>query len=172
MKRKTKKKLIIIIVAAVLAVALLAVGTVYTVKYIKENVGDSILSLESKTALAGDTIKLSFTISKNHGLWGGQIVINYDADNLTFVSCANGVVFDECEANATDGGKLMVLVTQSDLENTDADGVVATLNFEIKDSAAKGDYDIEFSTDTNLCDIDEPEDLIVPLFENGKITVK
>ena len=67
MKKKTKK-IVIIIVSVILAVALIAMGIAFLVKYIKNNVGDTAIKFESQTALAGDTVKVPITISKNHGL--------------------------------------------------------------------------------------------------------
>ena len=168
MKKKTKK-VILIIVSAVLAVALLAVGTVFAVKYIKNNVGTTVISFESKTALSGDNVQLSFEISKNHGIWGGQIKINYDATAISFVSCANGNVFDECEVNDVDGS-VNLLLNQLELKSSDINGIIATLNFKIKENAKKGDYKIEFDKSTNFCD--ENAEIIEPILEGGVITVK
>ena len=168
MKKKTKK-IVIIIVSVILAVALIAMGIAFLVKYIKNNVGDTAIKFESQTALAGDTVKVPITISKNHGLFAGQIKIAYNPNTLSFVSCANGDVFDECEANAN-AGVLPILVTQSFLENTKLTGTVATVNFEIKEGAEKGVSDLIFDDTTDFCDKDS--EFIDVKSENGKITVK
>ena len=168
MNKKTKK-LILIIVAALLAVVLATIGTIYGIKYIKNYVGDTVISLESKTALAGDTVKLPISIIKNHGIWGGQIIISYDANSLEFVSCANGEVFDECETNSNDG-TLNLLVNQSDIDDSNVNGIVATLNFKIVENAKKGSYKISFSGDSNFCD--KNADIVELKLENGVVTVK
>lgn len=169
MKKKTKK-LILIIVAAILAAVLLVFATIATVKYVKNNVGDTVISLENQTALAGDTVKIPFSINKNHGIWGGEIQINYDADALEFVSCANGSVFDECQANSNEGFVKLIVNQSGEFDVSKTNGLIATLNFKIKENAKKGDYNIEFDEITNFCDKDTQ--IIEVVFENGKITVK
>lgn len=168
MNKKTKK-LVLIIIAAVLAVALVTVGTIYGIKYIRNYVGDTVISFESKTALAGDNVKLPISIIKNHGIWGGQIIVSYDADTLEFVSCANGDVFDECETNSADG-TVNLVVNQTEIENNHKNGIIATLNFKIKENAQNGDYTIQFDETTNFCDKDAQ--LIELTLNNGIITVK
>ena len=163
------KKLILIIVATILSAALITTGTIFAVRYIKTHVGKTVISFENETALAGDTVKLSFSINKNHGLWGGQIKINYDAKSLEFISCTNGNVFDECEINDTNGSVILV-VNQSELVDSNVNGIIATLNFQINETAAKGDYEIEFDQITNFCD--QESELVEPILQNGKITVK
>ncbi len=159
------KKLVLIISSFVLALAVLICGAILIVK----NTGDTVITLSNATALAGDTVELPLEITKNHGIWGGQIIINYDTDAINFVSCSNGEVFDECEVNNNDG-EVVLLVTQSALENTNVNGLIANLNFKIKISADKGSYDITFNADTNFCDSDEK--LIELTLNKGKITVK
>ncbi len=167
------KKIILIIVASVLAVALVTTGTIFVIKYINNNVGNTVLSFESKTALAGDIVKMPITLNKNHGFYYGQITVSYNADAIEFVSCASGEIFDECEVNDVDGTVVM-LVNQSDLSNTKINGTLATLNFKIKETAAKGEYKIEFVHDeqTAFCNLSEPENLIIPELISGIITVK
>ncbi|MBQ8740990.1 MAG: hypothetical protein IJY79_05530 [Clostridia bacterium] len=159
------KKIIIIIAAVVLAVAILVTGIVL----ISKNLGDTTVYLDEKKALAGDTVQIPLSISKNHGIWGGQIIINYDSDAISFVSCSNGEVFDECEVN-NNVGEVVILVTQSELEDTKESGLIANLNFKVKVSADKGDYDIIFNAETNFCDSDE--NMVEPILKKGVISVK
>ena len=168
MNKKTKK-LILIIVTSVLAATMITVGTIYAVKYIKNYVGDTVVSFTNQTALAGDTVKMPFSITKNHGLWGGQIIINYDATALEFISCANGDLFDECEVNYNNGS-VYIIVNQTELENVEENGLIATLNFKIKEISRKGNYEIVFDDDTNFCDIDGEIEEVV--YKTGTITVK
>lgn len=72
------KKLLFKICIVVLIVAIISVGTFFTAKYIENSICD--------------TIKIPFSISKNHDLWGGQIKINYDENAFEFISCAKGDV--------------------------------------------------------------------------------
>ncbi len=163
------KKLIFKICIVVLIVAIISVGTFFTVKYIKNNIGDTVISLEGTTALAGDTIKIPFSISKNHGLWGGQIKINYDEKAFEFISCANGDVFDECEVN-NNTGSVNLIVNQTVLANTKEDGLVASLNFKVKNLAKNGNYEISFDSETNFCNADaETQEVIL---ESTTVTIK
>ncbi len=166
---KKIKKLILIIVAAFLATTLVIFTALGAIKHIKTHIGDTVISLEDKTALTGDTVKIPIVIEKNHGLWGGQIKINYNANVLDFISCANGDVFDECEVNDTDGS-VNLLVNQSEMNNSKINGTIATLNFKIKETAKKGNSEIVFDQSSNFCD--KNSDLIEPILENGIITVK
>ncbi len=166
---KKIRKLILIIVAALLATVLVTFTALGAIKYIKTHVGDTVISFENKTALTGDTVTIPIIIEKNHGLWGGQIRINYNSNVLDFISCANGDVFDECEVNDTDGS-VNLLVNQSELNNSKINGIIAALNFKIKDTAKKGNCEIVFDDSTNFCD--KNSDLIELILENGEITVK
>lgn len=167
--KKISKKILRIIIIVILAIAILSVGTFFGVKFVKNNIGKTIVSLEEKTALQGDSVKMPVTISKNHGLWCGRLVITFDSSALEFVSCANGVVFDECEVNGlTDS--VVVLLNQSDLKDVKDNGIIATINFNVKQNATKGKYEIKFYDDTEFCNIDaeiKEVDLI-----DGSIIVK
>lgn len=163
------KKILLIIIAAVLAVALITLATMNVIKYIKNYVGDTVISFENQTALTGDTVKIPFSIIKNHGLWGGQVKINYDANVLEFVSCANGSVFDECEVNGAKGS-VNLIVNESGLDDSKANGTIATFNFKIKETAKKGDCKIEFDKTTTFCD--NEGEIIEIKFTDGIITVK
>ena len=159
------KKFILIIAAIIMAAAMLVTGILLIVK----NVGYTTIFLDEKSALAGDTVEIPLSISKNHGIWGGQIIINYDSDAISFVSCSGGEVFDECEVN-NNVGEVVILVTQSELNDSTENGLIANLKFKVKVSADKGDYSITLNEETNFCDIDE--NMIEPIFKSGIITVK
>lgn len=159
------KKLVLTIISVILAVALITTGVILIIN----NVGDTVVSFESKTALAGDTVKIPFSIAKNHGIWGAEVHISYDPDVLSFASCANGDVFDECEVN-DENGTVNLIINQSALKNSKSNGVIAILSFKISDAAQSGDYEISFDDDTAFCDIES--ELVEVVLENGVITVK
>lgn len=160
-----KNKLLLIIISAVLAIVIIAVGVVFCFR----NTGDTIISIGSAKGMAGDTVDIPLNIDKNKGIWGGQILINYDSDNLSFVSISNGEIFGQCEANDT-GDCVAILATQLNLENSYSDGNIVTLKFKIKLSANDGVYNLDFNEDTNFCNKDE--EMITPELVGGKITVK
>ena len=166
---KKNNKLTLIIITVILAVALIATGTIFAVKYIKDYVGDTTISFECKTVLAGDTVKLPFSITKNHGIWGGQIKIDYDAEAISFVSCSNGDVFDECEINSADG-TVNLIINQTEMDNSNKNGIIATLNFKVNDAAKKGNYTIQFDETSNFCDKDAQ--MVKVILKDGTITIK
>ncbi len=134
-----------------------------------DEIKDTTISIGDASALAGDTVKLPFSISGNKGLWGGQVIINYDASVFEYVTCTNGDLFDRCDDNDIDG-QLCLVVSQSDAKNISKDGLIATLNFRIKDTADDGKYDISFDKETNFSNIEG--ELKEVLFENGTVEVK
>lgn len=159
------RKLIFNIVAIILAIATITIGVLLVIK----NTGDCVIALGSNTALSGDTVSIPLTITKNPGAWGGQIIIDYDADNLNFISASNGGVFDACEVNDT-GDSVVLLVTQSTLTNTKQNDLIATINFKVKDSADKGVCEITFNPETNFCNSEE--ELLETVLKSGSITIK
>ena len=163
----SKKKTILIISGVILAICLV-LGTIFLIKDIK---GDSVLSIESGAALAGDNIEIELTLDKNKGFYMGCITLEYDSDAIEFVSCASGEVFDMIETNDTTG-QLVMLAYQNDLSLAKSDGNIATLTFKVKRNAKDGDYEIKFVDETNFCNLDDPENLIVPELKNGIISVE
>lgn len=159
------KKNFIFSIVVVLAIATITLGVLLIFK----NIGDCSVSIGNQKALAGDTVSIPITIKKNHGIWGGQIIIDYDSDNLNFVSASNGTVFDVCNVNDT-GDCIAILATQSGFENSKNNGVIATLNFNVKSSADKGTQNLKFNSDTNFCNADE--EMIELVLKDGTITVK
>lgn len=162
MKNRSFITYVCLVLSVVIAVSILLIGCGDAKKGTK-------ISLEDAVGLAGDTIKVPFSISDNCGLWGGQVIINYDSSAVEFESCTTGVVFDMCDYN-DEKGQLSLVVTQFDENNTKDDGLIATLNFKIKDIADDGEYKIAFDADTNFSNIEG--ELKEVLFEDCTITVK
>ena len=160
-----KKNLIYTIIAVVLAIATITVGLLS----IFQNIGDTTITIGTAKAMTGDVVEIPVSIEKNHGIWGGQILIDYDSDNLSFVSVSKGTVFDECEINDA-GGCVALLVTQSALKNTNNNGDIVILKFKVKVSADKGEQSLSFNNETNFCNADE--EIGEPVLKGGKITVK
>ena len=153
---------ICLIISVVIALLTLFTGCGDTIEGTK-------ISLEDATGLAGDTINLPFSISENSGIWGGQILINYDSSAIEFESCTNGVVFDMCDYN-DNKGQLSLVVMQLEEKDTKDNGLIATLNFKIKDVADDGEYEISFDAATNFSNIQgELQDVS---FEGCTVTVK
>ncbi len=159
------KKILFSVVAIILAVITITVGTLLIIK----NIGDCRISIKDKTALAGDTISIPIIIEKNSGLWGGQVIINYDPKNLSLVSATNGEIFDECQYNDT-GDSIVLLFNQIDLKDSKKDGVVATLNVKVKATTAADSTTLTFDEESNFCNA--KESIVEPVLEDGTITIK
>lgn len=159
------KKLLYSIIVVILAIATIIVGTLLIFK----NTGDFEITIGKNTALAGDVVKIPITVNNNSGVWGGQIIIDYDYHSLSFLSIEGDSIFDECQINDT-GECVAILVTQSELKDTKKDGEIAVLNFKVKTSSKKGKQKISFNSETNFCNSDE--ELVEPILTDGYITVK
>ena len=159
------KNLIFKIITVVLAVVTIVVGSLIVIK----NVGDSVVYVENTNALVGDTVELPICIKKNPGIWGGQIIVEYDSKYFSFVSLSNGTVFDGVEVNDT-GDSVVLLATQTALKNTNKNGVIATMKFTVKSSATKGDHDFKIDKESNFCKANEK--MVEPVLKDGKITIK
>lgn len=169
MKKNTK--LILIIVACVLAVVILVAGLFIVIKKMRP----CTLKIDSKTVLSGDNVTLSVVLDNNPGIYVGAMSIKYDPKVLTFISCANGDVFDERVINGLDG-EVVIVLNQTGLKDTKNDGVVVTLTFNVKETAPKGEHNVYFDFAdremTGFRNVKDPEKYIEFKFEHGKITVK
>ena len=174
------KRLLIGIIAGVLALILIAVGVVLIVKHRNRDIdmseiGDlppvkgGIITFDDQETSGGKTVKIPLIIKRNPGMWGAQLTLNYDSDNLEFVSVLKGDVFDECEVNA-EGGKINILINEKALENTKQNGTIAIITFNIGENTKSGDYKISIDERTNFCN--RKGALVIPEFEVGTITVK
>lgn len=174
------KKLLIGIIAGILALVLIAVGVVLIVKYNNRDVDPSeiadlppvkggVITFEDQETGCGETVRIPLSIKRNPGIWGAQITIDFDDDNLEFVSVSNGDIFDECEVN-TEDGKINLLINEKALENTKQNGTIATITFKVSDEASLGEYEISVNKRSSLCN--RRGALVIPEFKIGTITVK
>lgn len=164
-----KKNTIYTVIAVVLAVVTLTVGVLLILK----NIGEPEVSIGSAKGLVGDFVEVPVKIENNPGIWGAQIIVEYDSKFLTFDSFSAGTVFEQCEANGADGNVAVLAthsVTKDGLKNTSDDGTIITLKFKIKVTATDGEQELKFNSDTNFCDANDT--LIDVKFNNGYITVK
>lgn len=158
------KKKLVLFISIVAALAVLAAGVAIFVQ-----MGDCTATIGTEKSLAGDNVVIPLKLSKNSGMWGGQIIINYDSDAIDFVSCENGELFEECASNDNEG-QLSILVNQSNLKNTKKSGILLNLKFTVKETAKSGSYKLSFDKDTNFCDADA--ELVDVELKSGEIIVK
>lgn len=133
-----------------------------------DTVSGGQVKLPSVKASAGKTVSVPITLSQNPGVNAAQLFFEYDASVLTYDGCENGDIFDECLDNDT-GGTVAVIIQSSGIEDVTASGTLLTLNFTVKDSAAKGTYTIRVSDNSMFCNADEQ--IVVPGISEGTVTV-
>ena len=134
-----------------------------------KNFGITKIYIDNAKGTSGDFVEVPINIKNNHGLWGGQLIIDYDSDNFSFISVETGNVLDECEVNDT-GDSVVVLATQSKLSDSKKNGEIATIKFKIKVGADRGAYNLAINDDSNFCNVNE--EIVDIKLVDGKIIVK
>ena len=125
----------------------------------------TIGNFEGKT---GDVIDVPIKLSENPGILAGMFIFEYDSKALEYVDYEQGDILDEYEVNAT-AGKVACVISSSALEDSKKNGTIITLQFKVKDGAAKGDYIIKYSDESQISNLNE--EWIKPQISDGKITV-
>ena len=124
-----------------------------------ENNG-GIISIGEGKAQIGKTAIITLSIENNPGIAVASITLNYDKTALVLTKVENGEVFP-----TLDNGRNLLW---SGDENSEEDGVLATLTFEVSENAAVKDYII--SAVINEA-VDENYGTPVLTVSGGKITV-
>lgn len=134
-----------------------------------EMISAGSIKAPSVNAEQGKTVSVPIKLNENPGIVAGKLVFEYDSEAFSYNGCDNGDILEDCEDNASDG-KISIIVIGDEIKDTAANGTLVTLNFTIKDNAAKGNYEIKVSDETMLCNAEEK--IVVPEISNGIITVK
>ena len=158
------KKLCFALVAVVLAISLLFTGCGR----------QPSVSIGKAKGRSGEVVEVKIDMGNNPGIWGGQLIIDYDSVNFSFDSISNGSVFETCESNDNGNSVILVLThsitTNAKLKNSTNNGTIATLKFKVKTGVTKGKYDITINEESNFCNANE--ELIEVAFAGGQIKVK
>lgn len=186
------KKIVIIVVSAVLAALIVAAGIIlifmnfnaetetasYNSEVVsvssdssseEESVSGGVLEISSHTASVGDTVSVTVDFKENPGIWGIQLILDYDSSALEYVSYTEGELFPDYEVHPTEG-QIRALALPKDLNNATESGTVVKYNFKVKNGTKAGDYEIKVNGTTSICNADEVT--VSPKIVNGKITVK
>lgn len=126
----------------------------------------TIGDFEGKT---GDVIDVPIKLSENPGILAGMFIFEFDAKAIEYVSYEKGDIFDEYDVNG-EAGKVSCIISSSQLKDSTKNGTLITLQFKVKDGAAKGDYTIKYSSESQISNLNE--EWIKPQISDGKITVK
>ena len=105
-------------------------------------------SISGATAKAGDEISLSVTVKNSPGIVGGTFSIGYDSNVMTYVDSesTNGMLLVRSSEEAGTNPVRLIFI-QTSLQNISGNFSVAKVNFKIKDNAAPGTYNINFSAE-------------------------
>lgn len=98
--------------------------------------------VDSVKCVAGNRISVNVKLENNPGIWGMDLVVNYDKTKLTLNSVTNGMVFSDSEwtKGNLSGEKYILSYEAGGFENIIANGVIATLEFTVNDAANVNDF--------------------------------
>ena len=119
----------------------------------------------------GKTVQYAVTLENNPGLWAVKFMASYDSEALKLTAVKAGDIFTEEEITPpqelTDTPYVFLGVKNA-LENTDKEGVVVTLEFEVDKDAQAKDYEVKLEV-TQAINL-EGQDISVAA-KNGNISV-
>ena len=167
------KNIIIIVVASVVALALLIGGIIWGISLFggdgedkgkdkgkdKESTsqtdGDKTVNggeieADDVKGSAGSTVKVEIKLNKNPGINTCYLEFEYDETVMSLVGHENGDILDKCEGYGNG-----FLIEDSGIKNITKNGTLITLEFAVKNDAAKGSYPIKLAADSMIVDADE-----------------
>ena len=101
--------------------------------------------LDSVCARPGNTVQVRLMLDENPGFANLSLVIGYDADVMTLKTVENKVSGTEHTESQKPTANPYMLTWNNGTRNCTASGTLATLTFQIKDTAAYGMYPISVS---------------------------
>lgn len=112
-------------------------STKFTVTVNAAEVDGPRVSVESKKASAGSTVLITVCLEENPGIWGMDLVVNYDKTQLTLTNVINGTVFSDSEwtPGNLSGNKYILSYEASGFDDITANGILATLEFTVNENA-------------------------------------
>ncbi len=186
-KNLKKDKWLMAIIA--LAVVALILGIILLIHVFKNDdpYKEPTIVLVGGSVDVGKTIDVPLEFHKNSGSYVAGIYLEYDAENLSFVSYDfntydNGGVFDLCYVDNSTPGTLSIIFEMNNdkdgnPEISKNDGTAVTLKFKAKVSAEEGDYELKFSNDRENGEVycmvsDENSNEVEFNFEGATITIE
>lgn len=127
------------------------------------------IKVESQSALTGKSLTVPVLLTKNSGIAGFGLTVNYDESVLTLNSITAGSAISGNGTFSTNGN----ITTWYTVDNTTVTGELMQLNFTVKEDAPEGDTEVTVALtdglDSNLSDEDgNPVSVTITA---GKITV-
>lgn len=111
--------------------------TSFTVTVNAADVDGPRVTVESKKARVGSAVLVTVSLEENPGIWGMDLVVNYDKTQLTLTNVTNGTVFSSSEwtQGNLSGDKYILSYEASGFDNITTNGVLATLEFTVNENA-------------------------------------
>ncbi len=110
--------------------------------------GAAEIEVSSHTVEGGDTVKVSFTLSENPGIWGMKFRVGYDHDVMTLKEVTVGSVFAKDEVTlpeSLDREQFVFYASGNKIADISSDGRLVSLEFEINSEAVSGKYPVTVS---------------------------
>ena len=111
--------------------------TTFTVTVNEIPVDGPRVIVESKKARVGSTVLITVSLEENLGIWGMDLVVNYDKTQLTLTNVTNGTVFSSSEwtQGNLSGDKYILSYEASGFDDITTNGLLATLEFTVSENA-------------------------------------
>lgn len=117
--------------------------------------GEAVISVSDASGKPGDVVEIQITVENNPGIATAGIHVNYDSSAMKIVELADGKIWGENmhSPDLTPCPYKLFWFNPIITENISANGVVATLKFEILQDAKAGKYPISLNYDFDNDDI-------------------
>ena len=135
-----------------------------------------VIAVDSKTAVAGDTVNIGVEISENRGIMAMTFSINYDPSVLSFLGYGKGYLTDYTVFDDKQNRKINFV----NCEDTDVakDGNIVILQFSVNQDAPKGFSAITISPINSEqgeslkgCFARSDSESVIPSIVSGGVTV-
>lgn len=133
---------------------------------------DPQIIVNSTKASSGSVVEVTIEIKNNPGIWGLDAYVAYDTSVLTLTEVVNGEVFDDSALTIgpLDLPTYKLSYENTGFENTNTNGVLATLKFTVNEDAEVGTYPITVSYNTGDI-INSDEETLVFATVNGEVEI-
>ncbi len=135
-----------------------------------EEYPDGLITINKETALNGDSVVFSFTMSHNPGIMAMTISITYDSSALEYEKYSLGCLRDYTVA-AHPAQNIVRFVSCDPRENNYRNDVMFSMQFKVKEDADFGFYPIDISySKGDFCDEDLKK--LMPTVKAGGVEVE
>jgi len=137
---------------------------------------DSVLAIKAgnvEIAKGTKTVEVDIEITSNPGVATLGFDVSYDGTALTLKSVKNGEIFADDELDSNTAKNPFIISAVCGTGDVTSKGVLATLVFEVNNSAATGTYDITLSENATLGGYFNYNEVLVPAtLTSGTVKIK